>query len=168
MDYEKFREFIHKNWNIIIIIIIFLASVIGYGIGFYLSNFSQTSALNICKTDLLSSLKNISDYVTANKDLVGKNLDLLTNYTNLNIENQKLISSVVNQTSFIVALQLSNSALQAAILNNTAANTALSTLYYARQYCCSIGDISSGNVRNWSIVGNDIVCYGSSTVNCKI
>jgi hypothetical protein len=160
--------FIRKYWNIIIITIIFLASVTGYSIGFYLSNFSQTSALNICKTDLLSALKNISDYTIANRDLVGKNLDLLSNYTNLNIENQKLILSVVNQTSIIAALQLNTSALQATILNNNVAYTALFTSYYARQYCCSVGDISSGNVRNWSIVGNDIVCYGNSTVNCKI
>ena len=174
MGYENFRAIIRKYWKTIIIAIIFLASVTGYGIVIYLSNFSQVDASNLCKKDLFSSLKNISDYIASNNNLTNKNNELLIenqnsiiNNTKLAIENQKLILLIANQTNIIVGLQLNYSTSQTSLQQNNATYTALLTVY-ARQYCCSTGDVSLGNVRNWSIVGNDIACYGNSTVNCKI
>lgn len=37
---------------------------------------------------------------------------------------------------------------------------------YALDFCCSISDVNSGNVKNWAIINNSISCSGNFTINC--
>ncbi len=170
---ERLRAFLNKNKKhvaVSAVIAVFLVA------SFYVSN-SVITAYATYNTDLEQQLEDIEEALVdarAQKDscrisLENANADIERCGSNLTSTGQLLEACRSEIDKFSNALQNLSSAFTACEAEKESALQSLKQLVRntVKAICCSYGDVQSGVVGNWGIVGDSITCSGNYTVNCS-
>ena len=168
----KLKMFLIKYPLKFILSVVVLAVIFGYAFGIYLSSFSEekvtqiNSTLFSCKGNLALVNQNLSDCSSSlskkkiERESCSLNLNSLqTTFSQLQSNSTQLSNALFNcqnqSSTFSVLLDKRNQEYASVVKS------------YAKSFCCSLGDISNGNARNWTLTGSEIVCSGNVTINCS-
>ena len=154
-----------------ILSVLILAVIFGYAFGNYLSSFSEAKVTQInstlfsCKGNLGLVTQNLSDCSSSLTKTKGESETCSLNLNSLQTTFLQLQSNSTQLSNAFFNCQ-NQSATFSVLLDKRNQEYASVVKSYAKSFCCSLGDISNGNARNWTLFGSEIVCSGNSTINC--
>lgn len=168
--YLQHRKNILIGVGVIFLFILILS--VGNITSFVLDNNKLESKINNIQTKI-NSVSGERDACVSNLDSSNKELkNCIYNITTVRnqISTCSLEKEIITTEKTKVINQLSKCEQEKSDIgikyNNQLDNFDTFVRNYAKTVCCSIGDVKTGSVRNWSVVSNDITCSGSFSVNC--